>query len=188
MATPTNPNRIDHRDDNLDPITGEPGAHPVGAGIGAAGGATAGAAVGAFGGPVVSVLGAVVGGIVGGLTGKGFAEGLDPTAEDAYWRAEHKNQDYAGGRSYDDFAPAYRVGYSGYRPDARFDEAEAELRQHTAGVDEVDGHDAPSQRRDGDRPVLLVTSPASAGPAGPPHHRWQARQPSASIDAWDRSD
>src|SRR5690606_41793317 len=37
----------DARDDlNADPITGEPGAHPVGTGVGAAGGAVAGAAVG----------------------------------------------------------------------------------------------------------------------------------------------
>lgn len=43
----------DYRDANRDPITDEPGAHPVGTGIGAAlGGAAAGAAAGAFGGPV----------------------------------------------------------------------------------------------------------------------------------------
>jgi hypothetical protein len=53
----------DVRDDlNADPISGEPGAHPIGTGVGAAGGAAAGAAVGAAGGPV----GAAVGGVVGG--------------------------------------------------------------------------------------------------------------------------
>jgi outer membrane lipoprotein SlyB len=31
---------------NVDPLTGEPGAHPVGAGAGAAGGGVAGAAIG----------------------------------------------------------------------------------------------------------------------------------------------
>jgi len=145
MATNTDPNRIEKRDDNLDPITGEPGAHPVGAGIGAAGGATAGAAVGAVVGPVGSVVGAVVGGIVGGLTGKGFAEGLDPTAEDAYWRAEHAKQDYAAGRPYDDYAPAYRVGYTSHRPGARFENSTDELRRaydESRGKSPVDWEDA----------------------------------------------
>jgi hypothetical protein len=41
-----------------DPISGEPGAHPLGVGLGAAGAATAGAAVGSLGGPVTAVLGA----------------------------------------------------------------------------------------------------------------------------------
>ena len=37
----------DYRDANRDPITNEPGAHPVGTGVGAAlGGAAAGAAAG----------------------------------------------------------------------------------------------------------------------------------------------
>ena len=42
---------------NLDPITGAPGAHPVGTGIGAAaGGVAAGAAVGSVAGPVGTVI------------------------------------------------------------------------------------------------------------------------------------
>ncbi|NJL23055.1 MAG: hypothetical protein HC895_23115, partial [Leptolyngbyaceae cyanobacterium SM1_3_5] len=36
----------DPTDSNPDPITGEPGAHPVGTGIGAAGAGAAGAAIG----------------------------------------------------------------------------------------------------------------------------------------------
>ena len=47
-------------DRNPDPITGAPGAHPVGTGVGAAGGGTAGAAIGAIGGPAGAVIGAVV--------------------------------------------------------------------------------------------------------------------------------
>ena len=43
-------------DSNLDPITGEPGAHPVGTGVGATGGALTGAAIGAVGGPVARRL------------------------------------------------------------------------------------------------------------------------------------
>ena len=87
----TRPKRNDipaNRDANPDAITGEPGSHPVGAGLGAAaGGAAAGAAAGVVGGPVGAAVGAVVGGIAGGLAGKGVAEQIDPTQEDAYWRA-----------------------------------------------------------------------------------------------------
>src|SRR5688572_33242588 len=83
------------RDTNPDPITGEPGAHPIGTGLGAAaGGAAAGAAAGAVGGPVGAAVGAIVGGVAGGLAGKGIAEQIDPTAEDAYWRDEYRNRDY----------------------------------------------------------------------------------------------
>ncbi len=71
---------------NRDPITGTPGAHPVGTGVGAAGGAAAGAAIGAVAGPVGAAVGLVAGGVVGGLAGKGVAEKIDPTAQDAYWR------------------------------------------------------------------------------------------------------
>src|SRR3954447_11610765 len=63
---------VQSTDSNRDPITGEPGAHPVGAGVGAAvGGAATGAAAGAVAGPVGAVVGAVAGGVVGGLAGKG---------------------------------------------------------------------------------------------------------------------
>ena len=100
-------------DSNPDPITRAPGSHPVGTGLGAAaGGAVAGAAAGAVGGPVGAVAGAAVGAVVGGLAGKGVAEGLNPTVEDAYWRDNYtKEPYYVEGRTYDDYAPAYRTGY-----------------------------------------------------------------------------
>ena len=72
---------------NRDPITGAPGAHPVGVGLGAAaggiaGGIAAGAAVGTVAaGPVGTVVGAAVGAIAGGLGGKAVAEHFDPTVE-----------------------------------------------------------------------------------------------------------
>ncbi len=37
---------------NRDPVSGEPGSHPVGVGVGAAGGAAIGAGIGAVGGPI----------------------------------------------------------------------------------------------------------------------------------------
>ena len=49
------------KDLNRDPISGKPGAHPVGTGAGAASGGAAGAAAGmAVGGPAGSVVGAAV--------------------------------------------------------------------------------------------------------------------------------
>lgn len=69
---------------NLDPLSGEPGAHPVGTGLGAAaGGMAAGAAAGTVVGPVGTVLGAAAGAVVGGLAGKGVAEKVDPTKDGA---------------------------------------------------------------------------------------------------------
>jgi uncharacterized protein (TIGR02271 family) len=67
---------------NRDPITGTPGAHPVGTGVGAvAGGVAAGAAVGTVAGPIGTAVGAAVGAVAGGLAGKGVAEEVDPTVE-----------------------------------------------------------------------------------------------------------
>ncbi len=108
MTTPDNKNL------NLDPITDEPGAHPVGTGIGAGGGALAGAAAGAMGGPVGAAVGAVVGAVAGGLAGHSVAEAVNPTAEEAYWRSSYdKEAYYRSDYTYDDYAPAYRAGWEG---------------------------------------------------------------------------
>ena len=119
-------------DANRDPITGAPGAHPVGTGLGAAaGGIAAGAAAGTVAGPVGTVVGAAVGAIVGGLAGKGVAEMIDPTAEDAYWRDNYASRPYVAGETYDEFGPAYRHGVSSYGKygDRTFEDAEADLRR-----------------------------------------------------------
>ena len=119
---------------NPEPITKAHGSHLVGTGIGAvAGGAAAGAAVGTVAGPVGTVAGAAVGAVVGGLAGKGLAEVMNPTIEDAYWRENHSRQAYAKGRLYDDYGPAYRIGYEGYAQyganEGTFEEREVELRK-----------------------------------------------------------
>src|SRR5690349_5987215 len=106
-------NKVEAKDANRDPITGAPGAHPVGTGVGAvAGGAAAGAAVGSVAGPVGTAVGIVAGAIVGGLAGKGVAEKIDPTVEDAYWRQNYSQRRYVEkAESYDAYQPAYRLGY-----------------------------------------------------------------------------
>ncbi|MGP1384828.1 MAG: hypothetical protein ACTS2F_14780 [Thainema sp.] len=104
-------------DANPDPITGQPGAHPVGTGVGAASVGAVGTAIGAVvGGPVGAVAGAFIGSIAGGLAGKGVAEQLDPTVEDEYWRNNYRSRSYVDSDyDYDrDYSHAYRTGYEGY--------------------------------------------------------------------------
>ena len=114
---------------NRDPITDEPGAHPVGTGVGAAGGALAGMAAGALGGPIAMAVGGVAGAVTGGLAGKAVAESVNPTAEEAYWRESYRDETYyEAGRSYDDYAPAYALGWgSRSRSGDDFDAVEQSL-------------------------------------------------------------
>ena len=119
---------------NHDPITGAPGAHPIGTGAGAAGGATAGAAVGAaFAGPIGFVAGGVAGAVIGGLAGKGAAEAINPTDEEAYWRDNFKSRPYVRPETtYADLRPAYRYGWESHSAAAGrdWDELADELRQN----------------------------------------------------------
>jgi uncharacterized protein YcfJ len=136
-------------DSNRDPISGTPGAHPVGTGVGAAaGGVAAGAAVGSVAGPVGTAVGAAVGAVAGGLAGKGVAERMNPTVEDAYWRDNYKNESYVrSDYTYEDYSPAYRAGYEGrVRYDGRgFDEVESDVRgdyERNRGNSRLDWDDA----------------------------------------------
>jgi hypothetical protein len=116
---------------NRDPLSGAPGAHPVGTGLGAAaGGMAAGAVAGTVVGPVGTVVGAAIGAVVGGLTGKGIAEGIDPTTEEAYWRDNYSSRPYVKqGETFGDYRPAYRFGLDAYgRADGRtFDQLQPDL-------------------------------------------------------------
>ena len=123
---------IDKKPDaNRDPISGAPGSHPVGTGLGAAaGGAAAGAAAGTVAGPVGTLAGAAIGAVLGGLAGKAAAEAVDPTVEDAYWEKQYTQEPYyRSGRSYNDYAPAYRTGYMGRTrySGKRFEDVEDDL-------------------------------------------------------------
>lgn len=121
----------ERKDSNRDPITGAPGAHPVGTGLGAAaGGMAAGAAAGSVAGPAGTIAGAAIGAVAGGLAGKGIAEKIDPTVEEAYWRENYTSRPYVvSGSTFDDYGPAYRYGIDNY-PKYRgrsFDDVEADL-------------------------------------------------------------
>jgi hypothetical protein len=117
---------------NRDPISGTPGAHPLGTGAGATSGGVAGAMVGlVMGGPIGGAIGAAVGAVAGGLAGKSAAEAVNPTAEETFWRETYIREPYyVNGRSYEYYAPAFRAGWEGrVRHDGRtFDAAEADLK------------------------------------------------------------
>jgi hypothetical protein len=122
------------KDANRDPITGEPGSHPVGTGLGAAaGGMAAGAAAGAVAGPAGAVAGAAIGAVAGGLAGHAAGEAIDPTVEDSYWRGTFSRETYyVSGMSYDDYGPAYRTGYQGRSQYAgrKFEDVERDLESN----------------------------------------------------------
>lgn len=119
---------------NRDPISGAPGAHPVGTGAGAAAGGLTGAGIGAVaGGPVGAAIGGVAGAIAGGLAGKGIAENIDPTEEETYWRKTYETRPYYDRTlTFDDYAPAYRYGGKSWldRRDSKrsFEDVESDLR------------------------------------------------------------
>jgi uncharacterized protein YcfJ len=140
---------------NRDPITGAPGAHPVGTGIGAAaGGAATGAAIGTVAGPVGTAVGMAAGAIVGGLIGKGVAEAIDPTAEDAYWRTSYITRSYADkSATYETYQPAYRTGYEGYAryQGKSYDEVDPDLQlayEKSRGTSGLEWHKAKHAARD----------------------------------------
>ena len=98
-------------DMNRDPISGAPGAHPVGVGLGGTGGAAAGALIGSVVGPIGTLIGGAVGAIAGAAAGKGVAERLDPTGEAEYWEGQYTTRPYYNSTyNYDDYGPAYSYG------------------------------------------------------------------------------
>ena len=123
---------------NPDPITGEPGSHPVGTGVGSAGGAAAGAAVGSIvGGPVGALVGGVAGAVIGGGAGHAAGEAANPTVEKEYWESAYKTRPYyKSGKSFEYYEPAYRYGWeNATRPEfakTSFDENESVLHEEWA--------------------------------------------------------
>lgn len=144
-------------DANRDPITGAPGAHPVGTGVGAGAAGAAGAAIGtAVAGPAGAAIGAVIGAVAGGLAGKGAAEAVNPTREDAYWRENYATQPWVDRSTrYEDYEPAFRTGWEGYSKYAgsgkTYDQLEPELRtnyeRNTSGRSSLEWEKAKSATR-----------------------------------------
>ncbi len=121
---------------NRDPITGEPGSHPLGTGVGSASAGAAGASIGAAGGPIGAAVGGVIGAVVGAAIGHNVAEGVNPTAERAYWEESYdKEPYYEEGETFDDYDPAYKLGYVRYSVygDRSPEEAESALEKDWEG-------------------------------------------------------
>ena len=117
---------------NWDPVSGLPGAHPVGIGVGTAlGGVAIGAAGEAVAGPVAAAVGALVGGIGGGLAGKAVAESMNPAEKEVYWRETYPTRPYYEEETrFETYAPAYQYGWESRARyhDREFDEVEPQLR------------------------------------------------------------
>jgi uncharacterized protein (TIGR02271 family) len=118
---------------NPDPLTDQPGSHPIETGVGATvGGAASGLAVGAVGGPVGAVVGAIVGGgLAGGLAGKGIGELIDPTTEDNWIREYYgRESNRPADATPETYRPAYRYGMASatQHTGRRFEDVEADLR------------------------------------------------------------
>ena len=123
------PNQNERLED--DPLAGTGDDHPAGTGAGAAGGALAGAALGASAGPLGVVTGALTGAMIGAVLGKGIAHSIDPTSEEQYWQEHfHEQPYYQSNYTYDDFKPAYRLGWHLYTPGGSFEDIENELNDH----------------------------------------------------------
>ncbi len=164
-------NRNDERKDtNRDPISGAPGAHPVGTGLGAAaGGMAAGAAAGSVVGPAGTIVGAVIGAVAGGLAGKAIAENIDPTVETAYWRENYVSRPYYSKEyTFDDYGPAYQYGYEAYSkyPGKKFDDIEGDLSrdwQRTKGKSTLAWEHAKDATRDSFQRVSDTIERATPG-------------------------
>jgi hypothetical protein len=126
--------------EHRDPLSGEPGAHPLGVGIGAAAaGLAAGVAAGAIAGPAGAAIGAAIGAFAGGLVGKDVAELADPTTGDPWWREHHaKRVDVKPDTRFEDYEPAYYYGVALYldAPELMFDPRRIDLAE---GWDRVRG-------------------------------------------------
>ena len=133
----------------------EAGAHTVGAGLGALGAGLAGAAIGGaiggpIGAPIGAVIGAIVGGLGGGLTGKEIVEAIAPDDDETLLQANLRKAPYfQDGYDLSDYAPAYKVGFEGFRQSTHsgcgFNEMETDLRcdyEQTRGVSRLDWEDA----------------------------------------------
>jgi hypothetical protein len=158
-----------NKDANKDPLSGTPGAHPVGVGVGAVGGGAAvGAAGGMIAGPVGAVAGAAIGAVVGGLAGKVAAEAVNPTIETKFWRDSYASRPYADTKlGYEPFAPAYRYGWESYGrhggDNTTFESVEADLGRgwdQARGESRLAWNQAKSATRDAwDRVELAARGP-----------------------------
>lgn len=153
----------DRHDANRDPITGEPGSHPVGSTLGAAAAGTAGAVVGSLAGPVGIVVGSALGVAAGAAVGHNAAESANPTVIDIEpeLRDSFATRPYASQGTYEDYRGAYAFG--------------AQKRTQFEGSREWDDHLEAQLRSDWEQ------HPDAA------HRSWDEVRP-AVRDSWTQAD
>lgn len=131
MTDPRDPQKQESIEMNRDPITGEPGAHPIGTGLGAASGAIAGALIGGIGGPIGAAAFGTLGAIAGGLAGRDAGEAVHPTGDEVHWRNSYRSEPYFSSLyNYEDYAPAYRAAWIHRmsHPEGSWAQAEIDLK------------------------------------------------------------
>lgn len=115
-------------------VSGEPDSNLAAVGGGGIAGAATGGVIGtAVGGPVGGVIGAVAGAVAGAAAVEKVADQIDPKIEEAYWLREYQSRPYyQAHRKYEDYLPAYRLGWeiaaTKEYEDREFRQAEHELR------------------------------------------------------------
>ena len=88
-------------------------------------------------------------------SGSGKNYNVDATAQDTYWRSSYENEPYYNKEyNYDDYQPAYKLGYEGHgRYSGRsYDQAESDLSndwEKTKGKSRMMWNDAKSAVRAG---------------------------------------
>ena len=99
--------------ENRDPITGEPGSHPLGTSLGAAGAGAVGMVLGTVvGGPILGAVSAAIAASAGGVVGHTVGEQMNPTYLDVepVLREQFPTRPYAAGRRYEEYSDAYEFG------------------------------------------------------------------------------
>ncbi len=117
-------------------VSGEPDSNLAAVGGGGIAGAAAGAAVGTVvGGPIGGAIGAAAGAVAGAAVADKVQDELDPKLEEVYWQENFKKQPYyKSGDQYEDYLPAYRLGWESAMltdfADRNFVDVEPELRNY----------------------------------------------------------
>ena len=111
-----------------DPVSGTGEKHSTATNVGIAAGAVTGGVLGSALGPLGTVTGSILGAAAGGIAGLGIAESLDPTSEERYWESHFRDEPYyESERSFEDYGPAYRMGWEHYVPGKSFESSETVL-------------------------------------------------------------
>jgi bacterioferritin (cytochrome b1) len=132
----------------------------------------AGASAGGLAGPAGAAIGAAVGAVAGAIGGKAIASRISPDAEEEHWRKNYSTQPYVtSGSRYEDYGPAYRLGYERY-PEYHgrsFEEAEIDLQrdwESRRGESRLAWNDAKHATRDAFNRVRNSVAVAATGTTG----------------------